>query len=237
MTGRASGAPELGRVLAALSGERPDVADILVRLVLDCAESSGATAVAVLAREEQGRQLELLAASSHRAEEMEIWQAQHGTGPCLEAMDSAHAVHRTADDEGREPGSLGALMRDAGFLTVSSYPVAWRGTVLAGLSLFWAGEREEPTTGEPEPGLVYADLVALAIAHPALADPGVVKAHLRRSMADRAVIEQAKGVLAWTEHLDMGEAYDRLLALTAASSATLTEVAAEVVRRRGAPWA
>lgn len=227
--------PGLGRALAALSGERPDVGDILAHLVVDCAASSGARAVAVLARAEPDADLELLAASSHGAAEMEVWQAQHGSGPCVEAMDGARVIHRTAEAEGVDEGSLGALMRGAGFRAVSAYPVAWRGVTLAGLNLFWAGEDPGRPAGTSEPGLVYADLVALAIAHPALTDAGAVRAQLRRSMAERAVVEQAKGVLAWTEGLDMGEAYARLLALAETSSATLGEVAAEVVRRRGAP--
>ncbi|MCH1868822.1 ANTAR domain-containing protein [Nocardioides sp. CFH 31398] len=230
-----TGADGLGRALAALSGEQPDVGDILAHLVADCAASSGARAVAVLARDEPAADLELLAASSHHAAAMEVWQAQHGRGPCVEAMDAARVVHRTAEAEGVEEGSLGALMRDAGFRAVSAYPVAWRGVTLAGLNLFWASDEGGRAADGQEPGRVYADLVALAIAHPALTDAGAVRAQLRRSMAQRAVVEQAKGVLAWTEGLDMGAAYARLLTLTETSSATLGEVAAEVVRRRGAP--
>lgn len=229
------GAPDLGRVLAALSGERPDVGDILAQLVVDCAASSGARAVAVLARDRSASGLELLAASSHRAAEIEVWQAQHDGGPCLEAIEGGRVVHRTTEDEGLQPGSLGVLMRDAGFRSVSAYPVAWRGITLAGLTLFWAGDRHEEADATRDPGRVYADLVALAIAHPALSDVDAVRAQLLRSMAERAVVEQAKGVLAWTEDLDMGRAYDRLLAIRSGSSSTLTEVAADIVRRRGAP--
>ncbi|WP_299055788.1 ANTAR domain-containing protein [uncultured Nocardioides sp.] len=236
MTGRRTTpqVPRVGRVLAALSGEAPDVTDVLATLVVDCAETCGALAVAVLVGE-RGPGLELLAASSHTDLEMELWQAQHDSGPCVDAIDGSLAVHRTAVAEDARDATVGALMREAGFLAVSAYPVTWRGVTLAGLTLFWPSEVTEEPAPAGEPGFVYADLVALALAHPALDDPAAVRTQLRRALADRTVVEQAKGVLAWTEDLDMGGAYARLLELTAASAGTLTEVAAAVVRHRGAP--
>lgn len=233
--------PRVGRALAALSGESPDVADVLATLVVDCAETCGARAVAVLAREAPGRDLELVAASSHRDVEREVWRAQRGGGPSAGAIDDALVVHRTAAAEEARDATVGAVMREAGVVAVSAYPVSWRGATLAGLVLLWSTEASTEQSTAPaqatagDPGLVYADLVALALSHPALDDPAAARAQLHRTLAGRTVVEQAKGVLAWTEGLDMGQAYARLLALTEESAASLTEVATEVVRRRGPP--
>ncbi len=59
--------------------------DILTQPGRDCAELLDADAVAILVRNGD-RELTLLAATSHRAAELEMLQAQELRGPCVEVL-------------------------------------------------------------------------------------------------------------------------------------------------------
>src|SRR5215207_6896426 len=60
-------------------------------LLSDCLELLGAETAGVLVRVgEQG--LEMLAATSHRAAELELYQSQIHSGPCVEVIDVGHSV-------------------------------------------------------------------------------------------------------------------------------------------------
>ncbi len=90
MVRRDRGGQGLAHALSSLTADVVDIADVLARLVADAAEALGAGAVAVLAID--GDDLGLLAATSHRAVEIEMLQAQQRTGPCVEALATGEVV-------------------------------------------------------------------------------------------------------------------------------------------------
>ena len=83
--------------MSGIVGHR-DPGDVLRELLENCAELYPARAVAVLVRD--GRPgLELLSATSHRAEELELLQLQHDRGPCVEAISSGAPVLASGEAE------------------------------------------------------------------------------------------------------------------------------------------
>ena len=71
--------------------QRHDVTSVLAQLVQDAAQFIPADAAAFLARTADGA-FELLSASSHRAVELELYQSQANTGPCIDASRTGSAL-------------------------------------------------------------------------------------------------------------------------------------------------
>ncbi len=87
----------LGEATSALVGEF-DITDLLARLLRGCAEVLDADAVGLLVTLPTG-ELELLAASSHRVEDLELYQVQQDAGPCVESVRLGRAIFATGGDD------------------------------------------------------------------------------------------------------------------------------------------
>jgi hypothetical protein len=197
-------------------------------LLADCLGLLGADAAGVLVRVDRG--LELLAATSHRAIELELYQAQVLTGPCVETIESGLSIAAAGEAElaGRWPG-LDRAMSTAGFQTVLATPMRWHERVLGGLNVFWSASRR-PTLDERELAQAFADIATLALMQSSGAgDPAEVAQRLHAALRGRVVIERAKGVLAQTDDLEMDEAFARLVEISELNARPLAQVAQSIL--------
>src|SRR3954454_13527135 len=180
-----------------------DTGDVLDDLVHNCAELYPAAAVAVMVAD--GRHgLEMLTATSHRAEELELLQIQHERGPCLDAMSASDVVTATGGEMEARWGSVGVAIRTAGYQSVHAYPMQWRGRALGGLNIFLSPDTE-PRDGAPQLGQLFADLATLVVTHSADLTQDVIAARVHEAITARSVVEQAKGVLADRENIDVAQ--------------------------------
>lgn len=205
-----------------------DIADLLARLVRNSASAMHADAVGLLLRSTSGG-LELLASTSHRVAELELFQVQTDSGPCIDAIAAAapvSAVGRAKLIE-RWP-TVGETIVAAGYSSVHAFPLVWRGRVLGGLNVFTTSE--QPWDGQQmSVGQTFADVSTLAVVHlPELSDAELA-ARIDRALAGRVVIERAKGVLAHVHDISTDEAYDRLTQLATERGATLTVTAQGII--------
>ena len=69
-----------------------DVIGTTVRLMQAAVDTAGATAAGLIMRRPGQDRLQMLAATSHRAEELEVYQAQQEQGPCFDAVDTGEIV-------------------------------------------------------------------------------------------------------------------------------------------------
>ncbi|WP_315093865.1 GAF and ANTAR domain-containing protein [uncultured Cellulomonas sp.] len=218
----------LAHLLGTLVRDHDD-ADLFADLVRDCAALLPADAAAVLVRDSH-HGLELLSSTSHRATELELYQAQVGAGPCAEAARTGEAVSAVgaADITARWP-DVGRAIVDAGFLSVHAFPMVWHGRPLGGLNVF--SNRPEPMTPA---SLVlaqnFADVAALSLVQPLVLSDADLSERVGAALRGRIVVEQAKGVLAETLGVDMGTAYDDLVHRALENGSTLSETARAVVR-------
>ncbi|MGC5166081.1 GAF and ANTAR domain-containing protein [Luteimicrobium sp. DT211] len=218
-------AQALAAATAALLEEH-EAADVVERVLQDVVRLLAADAAAVLL--DSGRGLELFVATSHRAEELEVHQAQNDEGPCVDAVQTG--VHVTAASaaelESRWP-TTGPTIARAGFASVDALPLRWHGRALGGLNVFSEAERG---LGSDEVALAqsFADVVTLVVVQSADLDDTDVLANLRHALGGRVVVEQAKGVLAQQLDVGMAEAYDALLSKVG-DDGSLTAVARAVV--------
>ena len=198
-------------------------------LLADCLELLGADTAGVLVRVgEHG--LEMLAATSHRAAELELYQSQIHSGPCVEVIEVGHSVHAVGrpDLTDRWP-EFGRAMTEAGFRTVHAEPMRWHDRVLGGVNLFWIGEKFL-TSAEEELAAAFADICTLALMQSGVHDdPHAIAEQVRAALQGRVVIERAKGVLAQVVGVEMDEAFLLLVQRSRETSLPLATVAQDVL--------
>lgn len=214
--------------------EGVDGASTVHVLLADCLGLLGADSAGVLVRVDRG--LELMAATSHKALELELYQAQAHEGPCVETIEDGESVAATGEAElsDRWP-DFGRTMAAAGFETILASPMRWHQRVLGGLNVFWSVPRAV-TQDERDLAQAFADICTLALMQsPTTDDPDVVAHKLREALQGRVVIERAKGVLAQTDDLGMDEAFQRLMEVSDRTARPLSQVAQEILDEIVAP--
>jgi GAF domain-containing protein len=224
-----SSAHALAEVTAALVREH-DVTDLLTVVLRDCIEVLPVDGAAILVLGPGGG-LELLSASSHRTEELELYQAQHDEGPCVDVAHSGQAVvARLEEAEQRWPAFAG-VMSASGYLSVHAFPLRWRGGPIGGLNLFSNADVRLDGT-EQDIAQNFADLAALAVLRPI--EPrseATVERSVSAALEGRVVVEQAKGVLAHRLGSEMSDAYDELVRLARHAGTDVTTAARKLVDR------
>jgi GAF domain-containing protein len=217
----------LERISAAIAPNH-DLADLLAKVTAACREILGvdATGIMVLSR---GGRLQLLAASSHDAAELELHQSQIDEGPCVDAAQDSGSVAVWGEDGLREKWpEFGPAMIDAGFLSVHSAPLRWNESTLGAMALF----RRDPTPfdkDEDELANAFAELVARLVVGADAGEDVDTDQLTERALNSRIVVEQAKGALMETDAVSSGEAYQILMRRAAEANSTLTAAAREVL--------
>ena len=207
---------------------RTDVLGNTVALLQDAAALLGGEAAGLLVRRPDGA-LELVACTSHRARELELYERQERRGPCAEAISSGRLVTAGPDELGARWDGVGQAVLDAGFRRVDAFPVFWHDDVLGALNVFHTGD------GAPGPeaertGATFATMAALLLARPGDLSVGTIQQQVLEALESRVVVEQAKGVLSYLWKVDMAQAYQLLVQAAVDQGRPLTEVAARVVR-------
>lgn len=218
-------ADALAKASAALVDDT-DIAGFLATLLDSSADVLHIDAVGILV-EDDGN-LDLLAASSHAAVELELHQAQLEEGPCVDAHRSCRAVDAQGPELATRWPRFGRAMLESGFSSVHASPLRWRDTSLGALGLF--RRSDEPfTSDEQTVAQAFADLATLLIVQTERVDLDSVKRRVQELLTTRIVIEQAKGVLSEIHAVDMAEAYQLLLRRAAQDGGKLTAAARAVI--------
>jgi hypothetical protein len=205
-----------------------DLAGILVQLLDECAHAVNAQAAGVMVLLADGT-VEVLNASSHLAEQLELYQSQTLVGPCVECLDNRLPVTAcSAEEIRRRWPSFATAMLDAGFKSVQAQPMCWQGQLIGGLNLF--RQAAEPfAEHQLLLGQAFADIATIAVVHTGYVSGHDALARTKATLSSRNIVEQAKGVLAYSEGLDMAAAYEELKRLTAESDLTLTQIANQLL--------
>jgi hypothetical protein len=222
-----SAAQAFASATAALVDEY-DVIGAVSRMVLDCAMLLSAEAVGLVVANDRD-ELELLAASSHRSRELELYQLQTSKGPCVDAARTGTAVTADSLDQVDEQWpDMVDPMRRLGMNSIHATPLHWRDATFGALNVFRSltgpFTREELSITQ-----AFAHTATLAIVHADHDVVGKLVEHAHRALAGRAVVEQAKGVVAYQRGLDMADAFSVLLQLSQERQQPLSAIAAQVL--------
>jgi signal transduction protein with GAF and PtsI domain len=205
-----------------------DVVDLLTELTERCAELLDIAAAGfVLADPMQS--LHLLAATSEKARDLELFQLQADEGPCLDCYASGQPIS-VADLSAasvRWPRFVPAAV-EAGFASVHAVPMRAAGMVLGALGLFGtrAGELSE---ADLLVGQSLAHIACVAIVQEHAPTSSAVEPRLRNAITARVVIEQAKGFVRERLGVPVEDAFRLLRRYARANDDHLTDVARRLI--------
>ena len=206
---------------------RADVAGSLVALLTDCvALLDGTSAGLLIEVPEDG--LALLSSTSHTTDVLELYELQNGRGPCIQAIHDNQIVTAMAPGLTTQWDPVGRAITGAGHRAVHAFPLRWHDHAVGAINLFSASARGLDDS-QQRLGQAFANMAVAVLAHPRVADWTDVNEHIFEVLADRATVEQAKGVLAVQSDIDLPQAYALLVATAAERQLPLSEYAAQVI--------
>jgi len=226
---------DVTRVFVALAGALAggeDVVELLTTLTGECARLLDVASAGLLLADQRGV-LHVMAASSERTRELEVFQLQREEGPCRDSYlaGAAISVPDLAAETDRWPQFAPHALA-AGFASVHALPMRLRAVKLGTLNLFGT------TVGDLNPedlslGQAFADVASVALVQDRTSiDHTSINTQLQRALTSRVVLEQAKGVLAQRGGLEMHEAFVVLRRYARDHNLRLTDLATSVVARQ-----
>lgn len=228
----AGGAAQLAETFVALADTLVadfDVFELLDRLVHSSVQLLGASAAGLLLDDQRGN-LALVASSDDESRLLELFQLEADEGPCLDCVRGGRAVvspDLSADRE-RWPSFVPAAVA-AGFQSVVAVPLRLREETIGGLNLFTAGPGALSESSQ-RLAQALADVATIGILQQRSAHrSSVLTEQLQHALNSRVVIEQAKGVLAEREGLEMAVAYAALRQFARSHNLKISDVARRVV--------
>jgi hypothetical protein len=221
---------ELAAATAALVEEH-DTVGTLTQILTGCARAVQADAAGLLLRNNDTANLELLASTSHRAAELELYQLHSDEGPCIDAFRTGSPVSvYGADEIAAAWPRLTKVFTKNRFTGTHATPLRWHGRSLGAVGLFFV----TPPPPDQRPSMddaakAFTDIATLTVIHAGDISLDELVGQTRAALAERVVIEQAKGVLAFTENLDMEAAFDHLVTLAGREHQPITHIAERIV--------
>jgi GAF domain-containing protein len=203
----------LARALVELADTLVDdfeIVDLLTTLSDRCVEVLDISAAGILLAAPEG-DLRVMCSSSEAMQMVELFELQTQEGPCVDCYRSGESVVNDdlANVSDRWP-RFAPVAIEAGFRAVDAVPMRLRREVIGALNLF----RSEPgslSTEDLVAAQALADLATIAILqHNAVSQAQVLNAHLSVALNSRVVIEQAKGIVAERQGIDVDRAFTRI---------------------------
>jgi len=191
---------------AAMVGPHPDVTGAMAELLVGVTEVLSADAAAVLVTSDSA--LEVLASTSHRVHDLEIYQAQVHEGPCIESLRTGTGISAHGVDAIRSRWPVaGPVILSSGYTAVHATPLRWHDETFGALNVFWAEESDfEERLSDCR---ALGDALTLVLLCGRLED-GALLESLRAALHRRTVVEQAKGALAHVLGIDPGDSFEAL---------------------------
>lgn len=184
-----------------------DVVELLTLLADRCVEVLEVDAAGIMLAAPDGN-LRVMASSSETMRFLELFELQAQQGPCVDCYRTGIPVVnldlRTIN--GRWPQFASEALA-AGFHSVHALPMRLRGTVIGALNLFHSATGQMGQS-DVEAAQAFADVATIAILqHRAALEIQVVNTQLNEALTSRIMIEQAKGMVAQHQSLNMEQAF------------------------------
>jgi GAF domain-containing protein len=206
-----------------------DVVELLTVLTDGCVEVLDVGAAGLMLAAPDG-DLRVMASSSEAMRVLELFELQSKDGPCLDCYRTGQPVvnQDLATVNGRWPRFAAAALA-AGFHSVHALPMRLRGTVIGALNLFHI-EPGEMRQADVAAAQAMADVATIAVLqHRAALETQVLNEQLNHALNSRIVIEQAKGIIAEREGLNMDQAFSTLRNHARYHNLRLVDVAHDVI--------
>jgi GAF domain-containing protein len=206
-----------------------DVVELLTLLTDRCVDVLDVGAAGLMLVAPEG-DLRVMASSSETMRVLELFELQAQEGPCLDCFRTGQAVvnQDLATMDGRWPRFAPEALA-AGFRSVHALPMRLRGAVIGALNLFHV-EPGEMRQADVEAAQALADVATIAVLqHRAALEAQVLNEQLNHALNSRIVIEQAKGMVAEREGLNMEDSFSALRNHARNHNLRLADVAQDVI--------
>jgi GAF domain-containing protein len=209
-----------------------DTVELLQTLVESCRELLPVSDAGILLVG-PGNRLELVASTSESSLLVEAIQLGAEAGPAIESFTSGRLVSLSTFDEA--PAHWARFRERAtqlGYRSVHAIPLRLRDTTIGSLSLL---REEEGTLDELDlvAAQALADVATIGILHErAIHESSVLVEQLKNALNSRVLIEQAKGVLSFTNGISVDAAFDVIRSYARSHRLGLSEVAEQLVAGR-----
>jgi GAF domain-containing protein len=162
-------------------------------------------------------------------------QYERGYGPCMDAADTNTILMvRDTGSEQRWPGWAAVAAR-AGVHSSLSVGLPMHEHVTGALNIY-ATTPKAFDDDAIDIAQTFAGFAAVGLANAHLYETqAILTGHMQKAMENRAVIEQAKGILMCDRHCTPDQAFAILTKLSQASNRKLRDVAAALVKESHAP--
>lgn len=209
-----------------------DAVDVADRLVLACQDLLAVDAAGIMLDDQRGG-LRVLASTSETMRMLELLQLQAQGGPCLEAFQTGEAVEAPDMVEAVDRWPVfGVRALGEGFGAAFAFPMRLRDRTIGAINLL---VRETGDLAETDRQIAQV-LTAMAtiglLNHRAIRRQEVLAEQLQSALNSRITIEQAKGVIAEREGVDMDAAFDLLRHAARSTRRPISEVAADLTSGR-----
>lgn len=208
-----------------------DVVDLLQLLVDSCTELLDTTAAAILLADPTG-ELDVVASTSEASRLVEVMQLSAEAGPCIDSFRTGQLI--SVPDIREAPPEWTRFRQsalDQGFRSVHSLPLRLRETTIGTLNLL----RDTTDDFDPEnlvAARAFADVATIGILHERwFRETALLAEQLQGALSSRVVVEQAKGVVAYTRGVPIDEAFALIRAYARSHQLGISEVAARLVDR------
>jgi GAF domain-containing protein len=158
-------------------------------------------------------------------------QYETGIGPCLDAFrhQQVFRIDSVADDERWPEFSRAAA--EHGMHSTISLPLSVRGNGIGALNLY-SRQAAAFSNDAEEHGMLFAQQASVALANAQLYDSAYrMTQQLQEALVNRAVIDQAKGMLMARNGVSADEAFDILRTTSQSENRKLRDLARELVDR------
>jgi GAF domain-containing protein len=208
-----------------------DVVELLQMLVETCKDMLDTSAAAILLADANG-ELDVVASTSEASRLVEMIQLSAEAGPCIESFRTGKVV--SLPDIATAPPEWSRFRESAlaqGFESVHAVPLRLRDQRIGTLNLL------RSSTGELEAqdqltAQAFADVATIGIVHErSLRETSMLSEQLQAALSSRIVIEQAKGVVAFTRGVPIDDAFTLIRNYARSHQHRLGDVAARIVDR------
>jgi GAF domain-containing protein len=208
-----------------------EIVDLLQLLVDSCSELLDTTAAAILLAG-PGGELDVMASTSEASRLVELIQLSAEAGPCVESFRTGEVV--SVPDIAASPERWSRFRDSAigqGFASVHAVPMRLRDSTIGTLNLL----RNEPGELDEQDRIAaraFADVATIGILHErSLRETALLAEQLQGALSSRVVIEQAKGVVAYTNGVTIEQAFELIRRYARSHQLGISQVATRLVDR------
>lgn len=206
-----------------------DAIDFLHMLTERSVELLSADAAGVILSDQRGH-LHVVASTSNRAQDLELFELQSAEGPCLDCFRTGRIVANIdlTEAETRWPQFTAAAIA-AGYRSTHAIPLRLRNNVIGAMNLFCFSQ-SVLSVDDVSLGQALADVATIGLLQErAVRQSETLAEQLQAALNNRILIEQAKGVLHARARVGLDEGFELMRAHSRRNNRPLRDVAAAVI--------